>query len=91
MSSTELTADQLSEGVQLAAAATRHLVGGDQAAAFATVRSAPSFAAAVHGLLHLSAIAVAGTGKDPEEFFQWVAMEEARNRAENDHQEDINE
>ncbi len=72
----ELTEEQISEGLQNAAAATRHWISGDHRAAFRVITYSESFPAAVHGLLALSAVAVAGSGMDTEKFLTNIALEE---------------
>lgn len=71
----ELTEAQISEGIQNAAAATKHWLNGDPAAAFKVITYSESFPAAVHGLLALTGIAVAGSGVDTDRFLTQIALE----------------
>lgn len=75
-----LTEDEISEGIQLASAATAHWLAGDHTLAFKTVTYAENFPAVVYGLLAVSAVAVAGSGKPAERFFKGLALDQQQGR-----------
>lgn len=72
---TELTEEQITEGLQHAAAAARHWINGDHQAAFRTITYSESFPAAVHGLLGITGMAIAGSGMDPDRLLSQIVME----------------
>ncbi|WP_261624356.1 hypothetical protein [Nesterenkonia marinintestina] len=71
MSRYQLTDADAAEGLRNAAAAVRHLHRGDVDAAFRTITYAPSFAAAVHGLLRLASVGL-GDNKTTDEILDRI-------------------